>query len=305
MTTAVRGEVAVFDIGGTNTKFAVFNSKREILSKEVVKTPSSYDELLSLIREKKINRVDVVVLGLPAVIDYSNYKVIYAPNIDYLTNKDLVRDLNLENVLIENDANLAALGEYHTFWKDSSSMLMVTIGTGVGGGLILDGKLLKSKFSVAEIGHINVENDGRVCGCGNRGCLEAYCGKKGILTTYEILGGAKYNSINKIYAEAKQGKLIASLTFRQFAHYLSIGLVSALNVVYVENIVIGGGISHFGDIFFKDLIKFFNSKIYPPYKKSVIISIANLKNDAALFGGFYYAKESNFLLDNNSTNHSK
>ncbi|MGA1846659.1 ROK family protein [Deferribacter abyssi] len=296
------GEVAVFDIGGTNTKYAVFNNRRVILNKEIIKTPSNYNELISLIRVKTLKRVNTVVLGLPAVIDYNKNKIVYAPNIDYLTNKDLVKDLDLGNVLIENDANLAAIGEYYTFRKSSSSMLMVTIGTGVGGGLIVNGKLLRTQFSVAEIGHIIIENDGRPCRCGNKGCLETYCGKNGILNTYEILGGTKKSTLNKVYSEAKQGKLIAVLTFKQFAHYLSMGLVSVLNVIYVNNIVIGGGISHFGDIFFKDLINFFNSKIYPPYKKNVIINITSLKNDAALLGGFYYAQKSNaFFVDNNNT----
>ncbi|BAI80800.1 glucokinase [Deferribacter desulfuricans SSM1] len=284
--------VYVFDIGGTNIKYAYFNNET-IEFKDTVKTPSSYDELLSLIKHKIQKPYDKVVIGLPAILDYEKNCPIYAPNLTYLTNKNVVSHLNIKNVYLENDANLAAFGEYKKCHHDVKNMLMVTLGTGVGGGLILNGRIVKSKYSLAEIGHIVVVDNGWKCSCGNRGCLEAYCGKNGIMNIYKSLSNNKeeIDSVNRIYQLAIQKKLIAKLTFKQFAHYLAIGVASFVNSIYVEKVVLGGGVSHYSDMFFKDFIKFFNEKLYPPYKKDVIIHLSRLKNDAALYGGYFYAKD--------------
>jgi len=284
--------VYVFDIGGTNIKYAYFNNG-EIKSRDSLKTPDSYEKLIELIKSYVNEPYEKIVIGIPAIIDYEKKCPVYSPNLPYLKYKNLINHLNLKNVYLENDANLAALGEYKKCHSDVKDLLMVTLGTGVGGGLILNGRIVKSKYSLAEIGHIVVVDNGWKCSCGNRGCLEAYCGKKGFINLYNSLSNYKENidSVNKIYQLAIQKKLTAKLTFKQFAHYLAIGIASFVNSIYVEKVVLGGGISHYSDMFFKDFIKFFNEKLYPPYKKDVIIHLSKLKNDAALYGGYFYAKD--------------
>jgi len=295
-TCLLTGKILVFDIGGTNIKYGLFSNKGRLLKTGEEETPKSYNNLLLFILDNVISNHNIgyVVLGIPGTISYANHKIIFAPNLKYLTNKYIVRDLNKKgniHCLIENDANLAGIGEYYYKKERVKNFALVTLGTGVGGALINNGKIFTSKISSFELGHMKIVKDGRLCGCGKFGCFEAYASKIGLENTYSELTG-EFLPVNDIISKARVMEKYSTKSFQIFGSYLGLGLSNIANLLTPEEIILSGGLSEVADLFFDTTIQTFNDNIYPSFINKIKLSISQLKNRAALFGGYSLAKVS-------------
>lgn len=286
-------KVLVFDIGGTNIKCGLFDSNGKLILSDIVSTPENYNSLIELIKSWCIRyNVNFVSLGVPGTVNYNVGVVKYAPNLKYITGKHFIDELKSFNIfsIIENDANMAALGEYFVSDYKVRSLALVTLGTGVGGGLILNGKILKSELSVFEIGHMTIETDGYLCGCGKKGCFEAYCSKTGLERIYYEISDDRI-SIKEILQLADRKNNLAILALNVFSKYLGVGLSNIVNIFSPEVIVIGGGLSEVAHYYYKNTVKVFARNIFNPYKNNTCLVVSKLKNKAALYGGYYLLRK--------------
>ena len=267
------GQVVIgVDLGGTNLRTALLSTDGDILDKRKAPTHASDGwkkvvarlvENISLQREIAEQRglhVSAVGVGAPGVIRMDKGVVVKSPNFPDWNNLPL-RD-ELEKVLgipvvIENDANAAALGEQ---WRGAgrgiNSMILLTLGTGVGGGIVLDNKIWQGADGMAgEIGHMTLIPDGRQCGCGNTGCLEMYASARGIVQSYrEASGTIEYTSSSEItsvqiYQAARNGEHIARQVMKDMGSMLGIGIANLINIFNPNMIVLGGGVKDAWDLF--------------------------------------------------------
>lgn len=243
-----------------------------------------------------ISAVSVVV---PGTVNVADGVVVKAPNVPCLDGFRLAAALESEldwPVVLENDANAAAIGE---LWRGAGqgyrTLICVTLGTGVGGGIILDGKLWRGvDGSAAEIGHIGVDPFGGVpCTCGSRGCLEVYASATAIVRmTREarpnypnsILHNTEDLTSQKVYEAGKEGDELAIEVFRRMGVYLGIGLASLINVLNPEIVVIGGGLSNGWDLFEKHMHQQVIERAFPIPARRVKIVRAQCGDDAGLLG---------------------
>lgn len=291
-------KVLAIDVGGTSLKSALVdrngntsNEDKISIAKDYNSFISAFGTLLEHLPEKPI----ALSLALPGGYDIENDKI-FAPNILYLTDKNIKKDLvkryHLE-VIAENDANLATYGEYCTFERDRGikNMVLVTLGTGFGGGLILNGSLLQSNITLFEVGHISIDIfSGRSCGCGNRGCLDEYCSSSGIEAIYNrITNKSGKVSLTNLGNLAKKGDSATLETFKEYGVILANAFANISALFCPEKIKIGGGISNLAEYYLPTCIEKFNEILFPAYKNRVKIEIAELKNKAGIIGaGLYY-----------------
>jgi glucokinase len=193
--------------------------------------------------------------------------------------------------ILGNDANAAALGEWrYGCGKESSDMLMVTLGTGLGSGFIIDGRLLIGPFGNAgELGHITLVIDGRACGCGRSGCLETYVNIAGIRRTYgeacaeagkEALLLAE-EGVLPIARAASAGDTPALLTFERTARYLAVGLANAVSITSPRQIVLFGGIARSGDLLMEPLRRYFEPALLNVFQRRIELRLSELPDDDA------------------------
>lgn len=243
-----------------------------------------------------ISAVSVVV---PGTVNVADGVVVKAPNVPCLDGFRLAAALESEldwPVILENDANAAAIGE---LWRGAGqgyrTLICVTLGTGVGGGIILDGKPWRGvDGSAAEIGHIGVDPFAGVpCMCGSRGCLEVYASATAIVRMTREARPRYPNSIlhntedltsQKVYQAGKEGDELAIEVFRLMGVYLGIGLASLINVLNPEIVVIGGGLSNGWDLFEKHMHQQVFERAFPIPARRVKIVRAQCGDDAGLLG---------------------
>ena len=228
------------------------------------------DVILDLRSQTGAERSDILGVGIgsPGPLDRERGVVILTPNLgwrDYPLRKEVVDRVNLPATL-DNDANCATLGEW---WigaaRGGKNVIGMTIGTGIGGGLILDGRLYHGASDVAgEIGHTSIDSTGRRCKCGNYGCLEAYCSGPAIAerareaiegeetTTMLAMADGDPSRITAhiVYEAAKQGDLVAREVVRETARFLGAGLSNLVNIFNPDIVVLAGGVTQAGDALF-------------------------------------------------------
>jgi len=252
------------DLGGTNLRTAILSPDGYILErrKEATHAANGWSSVVArLIDNIKRQRdlaaqkdleVCAVGVGAPGVIQADKGIVVKSPNFPDWNNlplKDhLEKALDIP-VYLENDANAAALGEQ---WRGAGqgirSMILLTLGTGVGGGIILDNKVWHGADGMAgEIGHMTLVPQGRPCTCGNTGCLEMYASARGIVQSYvEALGKSadslKQITSEQVYEAARTGNKIAVQVMNDMGRMLGIGIASLINIFNMERVVIGGGV---------------------------------------------------------------
>lgn len=281
-----------FDIGGTNIKAGLFTSDGVLIEKISSKTPGAYPDILRTIREiaDKYPEYDAIGAAVPGTCMPQEGKVVFCPNLLTLNGMNLKNDIESmlkKPVYLENDANMAAFGEYYFHeQKNIRNMIFLTLGTGLGGGAIINGELLSSDISMFEAGHINIDPEGRKCGCGKKGCLETYVSVGGLLRTYNNLSSSEIelDSANKVYNLYKSGDKVAALAYEVLGGYLAIGMATLANILVPEKIKIGGGLSEMSDAFLPNTYKVFAKHIYPAYKDRVLIELSSLRNNAGLSG---------------------
>ena len=296
------------DVGGTTVKLGFFDTEGVFLDKWEIPTrveeegshilPDVAESIKKKLEEKRILFEDVagVGIGAPGPID-SNGVVYKAVNLGwnvFSIKEKLEEHLKLP-VMAGNDANVAALGE---MWKGgglgSRNLVMVTLGTGVGGGIIVDGRILTGFTGAGgEIGHIHVEDqEAEVCGCGNKGCLEQYASATGITRLANrklkesgmdsMLRNGKI-SARTVFDAVKAKDALAMEVAEEFGRYLGNGLAGVACVVNPEVIVIGGGVSNAGEILIDYIRPYYEKSVFHG-SRSVKFSLATLRNDAGIYG---------------------
>lgn len=251
------------DVGGTNLRVGVFDGHTLLQEtrfqadfSSVCKTHSpevAWTKILTMtadgIRQVLQQYPDVqhVGIGFPGFIDPKTQTVAQSPNFPGLKDVNLAQDLAQllqKKVIVENDALAAAYGEYYLANKPSNGLIYLGLGTGLGGGLIYAGVPFAGQHGVAmEVGHIIVEPEGRLCGCGNRGCVEQYASASGVSATYFELTAQKA-SAQDIANLADAGDALAVQAYQVAAERLAQMLASVVKVLDVSNVVIGGGMCH-------------------------------------------------------------
>ena len=271
------------DLGGTNLRIAAVSNGGQLLEKVTLGTKVSLgrDHVLSEMCEaiqrlsgkyKRTGKLLGAGIGVPGIIDMRTGMLRKAANLpgweDYPVRAEIERRLGLSKnaarVVLENDANVAALGEQ---WLGAArgipNMAVVTLGTGIGGGIVLDGKIWHGMNGMAgEFGHVTLEPEGHPCGCGNRGCAEQYASASAILRmAREAIASSEAPALARaassdaefgaksIYNLAIQGDEPARRIFRDFGRYLGILLAGMVNVLNLDMFVIGGGVASAWDAF--------------------------------------------------------
>ncbi len=297
------------DLGGTTVKMGLFDTEGNVITKWEIPTvkdhggkhilPDIAEAIKKNMAENNLLKDDVigVGIGVPGPVDKDG--VIYkAANLGWgvFSVRNTLSDL-LDGIKVEagNDANVAALGE---MWKGGGkghkNMVAVTLGTGVGGGIIIDGRILTGSTGAGgEIGHIHVEdNETEACGCGNKGCLEQYTSATGVVRLAKrrlaeddktsVLRDEEVNS-KTVWDAVKISDSVAIEIANTFGKYLGKGLAAVAGVVNPEIFVIGGGVSKAGEILI-DYIKPSYQKYVFNGSREVKFALATLGNDAGIYG---------------------
>ncbi len=305
------------DIGGTNTVFGLVNQEGEVLAKGNIPTPNDPDvekyvatlssEIKQLISsvQKQRDKIEIIGIGIGAPnANYYTGTIEQAPNLAFKGIVPLVdllkQHFNLAIIEITNDANAATMGEMiYGGAKGMKNFVMITLGTGLGSGLVVNGELVYGNDGFAgECGHTTIIPEGRVCGCGGRGHLEVYCSASGIRrTALELM--AQHGDSNcllsqypitelssqKIYSAAVAGDIIAQETFKQTGYYLGIGLANTVAHTSPEAIFLFGGPTKAGDLILKPTIESMEKHLLPIFKGKVKVLPSELKEGSAAIVG--------------------
>lgn len=296
------------DVGGTTVKIGLFDCEGNILEKWEIPTrtqdngshilPDIARALSDKLAEKKIDKGELTGVGIavpgPVDKDGTVYRAVNL-NWDTFSVRDTLADLCGLPVRVGNDANVAALGE---MWKGGGqgyhSLVLVTLGTGVGGGVIINGEILSGSTGAGgEIGHIHIQdNEEDACGCGNHGCLEQYASATGIVRlANKKLQATKEASVLRdgevtakaVFDAVKAGDKVAIQIAEEFGDYLGKGLAAIAGVVNPEAFVIGGGVSKAGDILFAFIEKNYRKYVFHG-SRDAKFELATLGNDAGICG---------------------
>ena len=306
------------DLGGTNIVSLLMNQAGKILAR---------DTRRSLGKEGKERTISQIVasarktleegessgvfpesilgvgIGSPGPLNTKEGVIHFAPNLPHWTDVPLVQiledELNLP-IFLENDANAAALGEW---WlgagKNVDNLVLLTLGTGIGGGIIIEGEVLHGAWdTAAEIGHMIIHEGGLTCGCGKQGCLEAYASATGVVkrTLAAIEKGEKTlladlveNRLEDITCElvfktAEKGDSLAKWIVEETARYLGIGIASIVNIINPEMVILSGGMTAAGDTLFKPVRKYAQENALTAAIKGVEIVPADLGGNAGAIG---------------------
>jgi glucokinase len=262
------------DIGGTKVLGGVVDSAGDVLVQTRRDTPAqdpgeTADRIIDVIKELgAAHDVQAVGIGAAGWVDATRSIVQFAPNLAWRDEplRERIEELVKLPVVVENDANAAAFGEYrHGAGRGSSHMVMLTVGTGIGGGIVLGGELYRGAFGVAsEFGHIQVVRDGLLCGCGGKGCFEQYCSGKALVREakagaerdpataerlLELAGGtvAGVQGLHVTQA-AHEGDPVSVAAFDSIATWLGQGLCDIVFGLDPDRIVVGGGVIDAGDL---------------------------------------------------------
>ena len=289
------------DIGGTNTVVGLVDKEGNVLGTDSVKTQSfpvleEYVKTVSklakdLIAKNNVSIDDIVGLGIGAPnANYYTGNIEMAPNLPWKQDKVPLakmfrEELNIP-VTITNDANAAALGEkMYGVAKDMDNFIMITLGTGVGSGIVINGQLVYGHDGFAgELGHVIIERNGRLCGCGRRGCLETYCSATGIVRTAKERN-TPFLTSKDIYDAAVKGDETAIDIFKETGTRLGRALADMVVFSSPEAFVLFGGLAKAGDFIVKYTKEAMEESIMPIFKGKVKILLSTMKDaDAAVLG---------------------
>ena len=305
------------DLGGTNIAVGITDENGNILVKGKVPTGKERhsDEIIadmgalcaSLVKEAGLTFDDIAYAGVaaPGSVDPANGEIKYANNINmfhYPLAKKLMEHIPVKKVYLENDANAAALAEAKAgAGKGYQDVIMITLGTGVGGGIVIGGKLYSGfNYAGAELGHVVIEYNGRPCTCGRKGCWEAYSSATALIEmTKEKMAqtrdtvmwemcenGAKKVSGRTAFKAAKQGDKAGLEVVETYIDYLACGITNMVNIFQPEVLCIGGGVCGEGDYLLEPLKKIVDRDQYgsAAHDDKTQLKIAELGNDAGIIG---------------------
>jgi glucokinase len=307
--------VAGVDLGGTNIKIALVNQEPRIIAKSSLPTPPSrtpedviramVEGVVALLKKHELTQNDLVAAGCgaPGPMNWKTGVVYSPPNLVGWKNVPLADEMQRRlgvPCFVENDANAACYGE---FWlgagRGTENMAVLTLGTGVGGGVIVFGKLLRGiDGTAAELGHLKVQRNGRLCGCGARGCLEQYASVTGMVqTAREGLESGETSTLHEkcrgdytqltgkmIYDAAREGDAFARWVFEETAYWLGYGISSIINYQNPEKVVLCGGMIAAGDLLFEPVRRVAHENAFEVPAKRCAIVPAGLGADSGVIG---------------------
>ncbi len=308
MTKTSNNYVLAADVGGTNTRMAVVNENGDIhtLLKKATHCKEGRDEMISFIisfageaiGESKlpIEKICGMGIGFPGPLNAETGTIFNPPNLngwDSVPLKDILEKELKMPVEIENDANAAALGEW---WKGAgsgtNSLFCITLGTGVGGGIILDGKVWHGASSIAgEIGHTTVVRDGIKCTCGNIGCLEAYACSGGILKRVNNAllkdadsGLRPLKNLKLVDQMVMQGNEIVINVLKETGVILGIAIANIANLLNPEMIVLFGGVTNLGEHLIEPLKEEVKMRAFEKATESLKVELSQLGDNSGVLG---------------------
>ena len=310
------------DLGGTSIKVGVVDENNKIIATAKNKThvPCSPDEMceqlagtaFEALKNANITIDDVpwVGIGTPGAVNRESGVVIFSNNLyfDNFELKKLLQKRMNKEVIVENDANAAAYGEYMAgALKGANNALAITLGTGIGSGIIIDGKIYSgSNYAAGEMGHMVIVHKGRHCSCGRDGCWEAYASATGLINMtkeametcdkksplWEIAKGDRNNVDGRTAFDAmRAGDPIGKSVVDEYLDYLGCGLANCINILQPDVLCIGGGICYEGETILKPLREYvvrYSYKVKPENRTK--ICRAMLGNDAGIIGAALIGK---------------
>ena len=303
------------DVGGMSIKAGVVAQDGKIICKKSVPTGvgRAYQEIIAdmatlckdvvLDAGLGINDIQGIGIGIPGLADSSTGKAVYVTNM-FWKDVPLVEELKKHvdtRIVINNDANVATLAEAKFgSGKNAKNAIMLTLGTGVGGGIVIDGKICEGNGSAgAELGHTIICVDGEPCNCGRKGCFEAYASVTALINQTkaavqnapesimfaEVGGDLSKISGKTAFAAAKKGDVVAQAVVDKYIRYVSEGVVNYINIFRPEVLIIGGGISAEGEYLLAPIKEFAAKYSYAgSFAPKVEIVCATLGNDAGIIG---------------------
>jgi len=295
------GKYAIgIDLGGTNLRVALVSEEGEIVRKiKISSAERPADSILDSIAEINQDGIEGVGLGTAGLIDRKNGLIRVSPNLHAIEGIDIAgeirRRFNLP-VFIENDANAAALGEKISgAGRGFDNFVLLTLGTGIGGGIINNGRLLEVS---SEIGHMSINADGEKCPCGNAGCLESYASaramtakalsmlEKGVESSLkQCCKGSIYKiTPEDIYGAALDGDNLSREVLREAGRYLGVGLANIINIMSPEAIILTGGLIGAWNIYVQEAIKEASRRAFKDLFDQVKIIPSSLGDNAGIVG---------------------
>ncbi len=311
--------VVGIDLGGTYIKGAVFDPSGKVLAEGKLETEVALGQdrviqnivtLVNRLKQRSGNDVLAGVgLGVPGALDFKNGRIIQSPNFPGWENVPIRAWVQKElavSVVIENDANAAAMGE---MWVGAARrvphFLLITLGTGVGGGLVLNQKLWYGETGKGgEVGHMKISPEGPPCGCGQQGCLEVYASSSALIR----MAKEKWNALKKGHAEpfpsffetaqglaegAERNDPVARAVFSELAFYLGIAITNVANLLDINHYIISGGVSNAFHLFQEPLRKEVASRVFGMDRetayKTIRIEKALCGENAGILGAGYLA----------------
>jgi len=320
MAKAQESPVLAVDLGGTKMIIALVSRNGRIIARHYRSTVAGegpqaviermFDGIDYLLGENGLvpSQLSAISIAAAAIINMREGIITAAPNLpdwEDMPLKSIVAERYGTATFLINDADAAALGE-HRFGagKGLKNLVLLTLGTGIGGGIIIDGKLYTGSYGgAAEIGHMIIVEDGPECGCGNKGCLEALAsgtaiareakrridkGEKSSLTE-QVQGKQNDITAEKVYLAAKDGDSLSLEVIAGAARYLGTGVLNLVHIFSPDVVILGGSVAQMGDLLFEPVRQIVREKAFPLMAKSVQIVPARLGNDAGLVGAAVYA----------------
>ncbi len=310
------------DLGGTNIKVGLVDEEFRIVdqSRSTTEVEHGFDHVIRQIADAvkslcerngiRLDSVQALGVGCPGPIDVERGLVVVAPNFpgwrDLPIRDALRRRLSGMPTALENDANVAAYAEYcRGVGRGTDSLVLLTLGTGIGCGIVLGGRIHRGVTDTAgELGHVTVQVDGRMCGCGRRGCLEAYCSATGTVNRFrEAVRGGRDSALldggmtleevtaRDIFEAASNGDALAWETVDLTARYLAVGCDIAVNVVDPDVIVFTGGMTEAGDLLMGPVEKYARERFFPRPKEHTRLALTELGGDAGIIGAALCARD--------------
>ncbi|MDH4220583.1 MAG: ROK family protein [Candidatus Aminicenantes bacterium] len=295
---------AGFDLGGTHLKYGLVDESGRILFESQVDTPETTEKLLHTLKDiwntlknKHQSQIASAGLGFPGIFSQQEQKIIQSPNYPDIDNFALIPAISEFIDIpfwVNNDANMAAFGEYKCgAGQNTHSLILLTIGTGVGSGIIMEGKIWQGACGYAgEMGHVAVNPEGEPCKCGSRGCLETEVSAPKIVKNYLTFSKLKENiTSEEVSQRAKNKDVNASKAFALTGRYLGIGLSIVINLLNPEKILLGGGVMEAGNFLLQPAIEEASKRSFKGSFECCSIERAILGNKAGFVGAALWSKQ--------------
>ena len=297
--------VLALDVGGTNIRLALVTPSGNIIARQQYnkrlsgRQSSSNGETATEVLQTLVSAINSMLpsysgihaigIGFPGFFRQQTGILISSPNIPGLIDFPLAKKIGEAvslPVYAQNDAALAVFGEFHYgIGKNLKNLLHLTLGTGVGGGLILNGVPYLGEDGMAmEIGHVCVVPHGRRCGCGGSGCLETYASASAVVARYAETGSAEATNAEDVYRKALDGEATAAQILHDAGRYLGQAIAEAIKLLDVHNVSISGGLTGAWEFLSEPMNASLNDNLIPPLKNKIKLHQSQLGDDAGLLG---------------------